>query len=269
MKTKTIISLLLLLLPLASYAEPVASQRTTILIKSQDKVVAEFIFPLGSQGNFSFKARHIDMNNDDTMLHATGNAQIRISLPNLKPISLVGDEIIVKKETLDEETIKVISDLEKMGETDQALRGAPTGAKLSDSEWADQIKTDQKNMERLAEIVDKYGWPGATLFGLAAAQSAFLVLQHGDKEHQEKYLPLFREAVLNNEAASSDLALLEDRVRVRNGRPQIYGSQLNGAARPELFPIEDEVNVDKRRESVGLEPLAEYLRRFGIEYHLR
>ena len=34
----------------------------------------------------------------------------------------------------------------------------------------------------------------------------------------------------------------------------------------ELWPIEDEENVDARRASVGLEPLAEYLKRFGLEY---
>jgi hypothetical protein len=35
----------------------------------------------------------------------------------------------------------------------------------------------------------------------------------------------------------------------------------------ELYPIEDEANVDARRDAAGLEPLAEYLKRvFGIDY---
>jgi hypothetical protein len=35
----------------------------------------------------------------------------------------------------------------------------------------------------------------------------------------------------------------------------------------ELYPIDDEENVNARRAEVGLEPLAEYLKRaFGIDY---
>lgn len=258
--------LLLLLSPLLAQGESVSSQRTTILIKSSEKDVAEFILPMGSPGSFTFKARHIEINDDHTILHATGNAQIRITLPNVDPISLLGDEIIIKKETLDEETVSIISDLEKMGLTDQAIRGAHGDTRLSEAEWADQIQTDQKNMDRLAEIIDKHGWPVAKSVGITAAQNAFIVLQHSDRLHQEKYLPILRAAVQSNEAEASVLALLEDRVRVRNGRPQIYGSQVKQSVPPEVFPIEDEVNVDKRRESVGLEPLADYLRNFGIEY---
>ena len=37
------------------------------------------------------------------------------------------------------------------------------------------------------------------------------------------------------------------------------------AALDTLWPIEDEEHVDERRAEVGLEPLAEYLKRFGIE----
>jgi hypothetical protein len=34
----------------------------------------------------------------------------------------------------------------------------------------------------------------------------------------------------------------------------------------QLEPIEDESNVDERRAKMGLGPLADYLKRFGIEY---
>jgi hypothetical protein len=33
-----------------------------------------------------------------------------------------------------------------------------------------------------------------------------------------------------------------------------------------LEPIEDEEHVDRRRAAVGLMPLKEYLKHFGIEY---
>jgi len=63
---------------------------------------------------------------------------------------------------------------------------------------------------------------------------------------------------------------LEDRILTREGKKQVYGTQLRlnqTTQRMELYPIEDEENVDSRRAVVGLEPLALYLKRgFGIDY---
>jgi len=95
------------------------------------------------------------------------------------------------------------------------------------------------------------------------------VLQHADYTYQKKYLALLRKAVADRELRADSLALLEDRVLMGERRKQIYGSQLQTNAKGvlEFYPIEDEPNVDKRRKSVGLEPLAEYAKQFGLEYH--
>jgi hypothetical protein len=63
----------------------------------------------------------------------------------------------------------------------------------------------------------------------------------------------------------SSLALLEDRIRLREGQKQIYGSQVkkNGAGEWEPLPLEDEEKVDMSRASVGLEPISEYLQGFA------
>jgi hypothetical protein len=57
--------------------------------------------------------------------------------------------------------------------------------------------------------------------------------------------------------------MLEDRVRMFEGRPQLYGTQLepDDEGRPRPYPIEDPEGVDERRRAVGLEPLAERLAR--------
>jgi hypothetical protein len=75
--------------------------------------------------------------------------------------------------------------------------------------------------------------------------------------------------VVHGQARASDLALLEDRVRVAQGKLQRYGSQMRSSPTPGppvLEPIEDEACVDRRRAAVGLEPLADNLRRFGVSY---
>jgi hypothetical protein len=75
-----------------------------------------------------------------------------------------------------------------------------------------------------------------------------------------------REAVKQKKVWPQQLALLEDRIAVRNGKKQIYGSQLSGdgSGTYQIDPLEDPRNVDKRRAAVGLGPLADYLKRWNI-----
>ena len=133
-----------------------------------------------------------------------------------------------------------------------------------------QNELDSRNRQRLDEIVKEHGWPKTSAFGEDASGVAFLIVQHSELEYQKKYLPLIKEAVSRNEARPSDLAMLEDRILTREGKKQIYGTQLRLNQKTqvmELYPIEDEENVDARRAKVGLAPLAQYLKKaFGIDY---
>lgn len=132
-----------------------------------------------------------------------------------------------------------------------------------------QDSLDSRNQQRLDEIVKEYGWPTKSAFGKDAGFAAFLVVQHAGLEYQKKYLPLIKEAAARNEARPSDLAMLEDRILMRDGKKQIYGSQVSRNDKTkalELYPVEDEQNVDARRAAVGLMPLAQYLKEFGIDY---
>ena len=125
---------------------------------------------------------------------------------------------------------------------------------------------DSRHIARLVENVEEHGWPGLGLVGEKASGGAFLILQHADLTIQKEYLPLLRAATEAGEAKSHDLPLLEDRILMADGEKQIYGSQLTRGAdgRPELWPIDDDAHVDERRARVGLEPLAAYLKRFGL-----
>jgi hypothetical protein len=54
-------------------------------------------------------------------------------------------------------------------------------------------------------------------------------------------------------------AMLEDRIRMLEGRPQIYGTQFDWDENGEMSPypaIEDREHVDERRRAAGLGPLA-------------
>jgi hypothetical protein len=52
-------------------------------------------------------------------------------------------------------------------------------------------------------------------------------------------------------------------VLVAEGKEQVYGTQIDmSSGEPVPFPIEDEADVNQRRESVGLGLLEDYLRLF-------
>lgn len=137
--------------------------------------------------------------------------------------------------------------------------------------WDSTLKQDAANLKIIKQVLDMYGWLGEDAIGSQANSTLFLVIQHSDQETQEKYLPLMREAVKKGNARPADLALLEDRVALKQGKKQIYGSQLSQdpeTGKYKVSPIEDEANVNKRRAEVGLEPLEEYVKYWGIEYKL-
>jgi hypothetical protein len=74
-------------------------------------------------------------------------------------------------------------------------------------------------------------------------------------------------AVENKEASASHMAYLTDRVLVADGKPQRYGTQfhsVDGKLQPR--PTEDPANLDARRKSVGLPPMAEYVKQMQSMY---
>lgn len=124
---------------------------------------------------------------------------------------------------------------------------------------------DKKHRNRLAEIIDEYGWPGSTLVGHDGANAAWLIAQHADADvaFQKRCLQLM-EAAPKSEVELSNVAYLTDRVLVNEQQPQRYGTQMGENFKPQ--PIEDSENVDQRRAQVGLPPLAQYLQTAKEQY---
>lgn len=99
--------------------------------------------------------------------------------------------------------------------------------------------------------------------------AAFLVVQHANLATIQRYLPLIRAETKQGGLAPQNLALMEDRVLVFQGKEQVYGSQVRTNAstgKAEFFPIAAEAGVDERRATMGLGTLADYAKGFGFEY---
>lgn len=155
-------------------------------------------------------------------------------------------------------------ELEERGRTDQAVREAFEGGGQPDSsQIAAMGRTDSANTAWLERWVARWGWPTAEQLGKEAVGAAFLIVQHAvhDTAFMRAMLPHIEESYRRGDLDGGAVAMLTDRLEVKAGRAQVYGTQLslqNG--RWVLDPIADSAGVDERRRRMGLPPLAEYLR---------
>jgi tetratricopeptide (TPR) repeat protein len=136
--------------------------------------------------------------------------------------------------------------------------------------WGLMSQQDNLNELEVESIIETHGWVGRSEVGGKANMTLWLVIQHAPLETQEKYLPLLKESVMDGESSGNHLALLQDRILMRQGKAQIYGSQI--VSDPEtggqkVYEVEDPEKINERRAEVGLGPIEDYTRRFGIEWN--
>lgn len=133
-----------------------------------------------------------------------------------------------------------------------------------------QAMMNEKNLNEIEKLLATRGWPKKSQVGQAAAGAAFYILQHSNAESQQKYIALFEKCCRENEGDWQQYALLFDRMRMNQNKPQRFGTHTyldpRAGRTNELYPLEDEAKVDEWRKEIGLEPLKEYLIRTGIKY---
>ena len=131
-------------------------------------------------------------------------------------------------------------------------------------------KLCRRNAERLNVIFDSVGWPGPDV-NRGGCWAADWLLYHSiwSPNVMRRGLGLLRAAERRGEIDPLDVALLEDRILMLEGKPLQYGTQLewddNGVLNP--LPIADPADVDVRRRAVGLGPLAEEIEQIRAEAH--
>ena len=135
--------------------------------------------------------------------------------------------------------------------------------------WDKQRHLDSLNLATVEKFLSKYGWLGSDKIGWKSNAALFFVIQHADINTQKKYLPLMREAASKGNARADYLALLEDRIAIRLGKKQIYGSQIGRNSKTGGFyvlPLKDPENVNERRLQVGLNSMEEYVASYNINW---
>ena len=170
--------------------------------------------------------------------------------------------------------LELMNELAEINKLDQAQRremgNFEWGTPQMDSLWKIQSYSDSLNTTRIIQIIEEYGYPGRSLVGPRQMGTAFLVIQHAELEVQQQYLPLLKEAAEAGELNYSSLALLIDRVNLREGKKQVYGSQVGRTEDGVYYisPLEDPENVDERRKKVGLGPINDYCKNWDFSFDL-
>lgn len=211
---------------------------------------------------------HIKIDNDLKSLHDTKKWEKTISKLQKKV-----DILSVKYDKpLEKELLEIYAEDQGIrGEFMNVYKAPKPDKKKIDSIGKIMNQKDSINLIKVMKILDERGWVGKDVVGTQGNQTLFLVIQHSDLKYQQKYLPMMREAVKNGNATPANLAYLEDRVALREGRKQIYGSQVarnKNTNKWYVSPLADPDNVDKRRAEVGLGTMAEYAAKMNVEWNV-
>lgn len=157
------------------------------------------------------------------------------------------------------------SKLEAMAKLDQSGR-----VNVQQPDWEKILEIDRTNQEQLKQIIKEHGWPKISEVGWAGAWAAWIIVQHvhDDIPFQEECLKLLESAAEEGEAELGHVAYLQDRVRVRKGLLQLYGTQWgykdeHGSVGP--YPIDNPEKLDERRAEMGMDPFSEYEKSFNTK----
>lgn len=156
------------------------------------------------------------------------------------------------------------SELQELVDADQDMRERSQ----TEDYWDENV--DLKNTERMKQIIAEIGWPTISKVGVEGASNAWLLVQHADHDmvFQSECLRLMKEAPAG-EVNVINVAYLEDRVRVNEGRGQLYGTQFTQEGGKHIpKTIEDVGDIDTRRAQVGMGPLLEQIQLMYNKYPL-
>ncbi|CAL65880.1 hypothetical protein [Christiangramia forsetii] len=136
---------------------------------------------------------------------------------------------------------EIFKELDSLLDADQKVR-------TDGSTTEEMAKIDSTNIVRLIEITKKYGWQ----------DKGQLLLWHQRGNYKEQnwvwnyFKPFINKEIERGKIRKSFWVQYEEFENVINEKYQLYGMYPQNY---DMFPLKDPKNVDKRRDSLGLQPL--------------
>lgn len=131
-------------------------------------------------------------------------------------------------------------------------------------------KIDIPNTERLGKIFDANGFPDSKMVGFDGQNAFMILLQHtvGDSLRLKAVRPI-KKAFRKKRLPSQDYANFIDRLRLHQGKGQLYGSGFEFKdGKMVLDKTQDIRNLEKRRRKIGLPPMSEVVKEMKDLYKL-
>ena len=128
---------------------------------------------------------------------------------------------------------------------------------------------DRQNLIEVISLIEKCGMPTLKEVTQKQMDAIWLVFQHADHDNRKKYFALLQKSAKNGDLTKIQIAMMQDRILMSDGKAQIYGSQIIENLQTnewELYHLDNPESVDKRRFEVELGSLKEYLKAWNIEF---
>ena len=141
--------------------------------------------------------------------------------------------------------------------------------------WGKQMAIDSSNMRFVEKVIKARGYPGQSMVGPKAGETAWYVIQHSN--NIAKYIDTIELAAKRKELPFRLYAMMLDRHLMQKNKPQIYGTQgqafLIGTPNElkYIWPIKNPDSVNVLRQQAGFELTVEEngKRLFGEDFEFR
>lgn len=155
---------------------------------------------------------------------------------------------------------ELVTELQRRVDADQkARRDYLNGRNARDLAMVQRV--DDDNFGWMTDEVRQHGFPTAASVGEYGLHLLWLLVHHADNHPrvQRAFLNEFEARFQAGEFSPEDLSQFTDRVHVREGKPQLFGTQ-NDWARADLSGqrIGNLEEIERNRATLGLMSLADY-----------
>lgn len=158
--------------------------------------------------------------------------------------------LIMKKEITEQQKELLVRHIEEMADVEQDLRLQSKPGRAVENYLIYIV--DMLHHQRIRWIIDTFGYPTKEMIGTDTLKKFFLLIQH------VPYDTALQEQCLEHcDFEPNETAHLTDRIRINQGREQMFGTQRQRGPDGtfELAPVEDRENLNERRIRIGLDPL--------------
>lgn len=169
--------------------------------------------------------------------------------------------VIPPQHVSDKPLEKRLIEMSNAGQAAMAAFGGPRPSEEHKAKWAKLQSTQAHNLAELKAIIAKSAFPTISV-GTPGVWATFDLVQHADDDHafQKSALAPAKPLVARGEVPGEPYAYLVDRVRVAEGREQLYGTQVHLTGNELVMrPVQAPADLDARRKQADVPSEAAYL----------